>query len=186
MWIPLREPWRSIGKRVIPPIPYLKRFTVLLTPGQHWRDWIDDRFLLGGNILAGHVPQLVREKITGVVNFCDEYADPAAKLAAAGIRLLDLPTKDRTPPGLPDVERGLAFTREVQDAGGRVYVHCASGIGRSVTFAACYLIRTTGGSAEAAIARIREKRRQADPTPGQVEFLKTFASSQKGAVGSRQ
>ncbi len=177
MWIPKREPWRSIGKCLIVPIPFLKRLHVLLAPGQRWRDRIDDKVLVGGNLFSWHIGPLVREGVTGVVTLCDEYRDPEERLRAAGIRYLPLPTVDRTPPSPEDVERALAFLAEIHAGGGAAYIHCASGIGRSVTLAACWLIRARGMSAEEALAHIKSRRRQADPTNAQVEFLRRFASA---------
>ena len=49
MWLPKSPFARSVVRRLIQPIPYLKRLHVLLAPGQHWRDWIDDGVLVGGS-----------------------------------------------------------------------------------------------------------------------------------------
>ena len=181
MWIPKREPWRSIGKCLILPIPYLKRLHVLLAPGQHWRDRIDDKVLVGGNLFVWHVGQIAREGVTGVITLCDEYRDPEERLRAAGIRYLPLPTVDRTPPSPEDVERALAFLAEIHAGGGAAYIHCASGIGRSVTLASCWLIRAKGMTVEQALTHIKAHRKQADPTQSQVEFLKRFASTAGGS-----
>ena len=67
--------------------------------------------------------------------------------------------------------QGVAFIEEVVAAGGKVYVHCAAGMGRAPTLAAAYLIRQ-GLEVAAALALIRRARPFIELTPPQLEQLR--------------
>jgi protein-tyrosine phosphatase len=64
--------------------------------------------------------------------------------------------------------------RQVIQNGGRVYVHCAGGVGRAPTMAAAYLV-STGLATEEAWALIRRKRPFIKPTEAQRAALEQFA-----------
>jgi len=63
---------------------------------------------------------------------------------------------------------------QVVESGGKVYVHCASGVGRAPTMAAAYLV-STGLSLDEAWTLIRKTRPFVNPTPPQVAALEQFA-----------
>ena len=72
-----------------------------------------------------------------------------------------------------------AFIRDATEHGGKVYIHCMSGISRSVTLAIAYLVTSTAPeethrSIEDILEFIRERRPVANPNPGFIAQLKKF------------
>jgi protein-tyrosine phosphatase len=117
---------------------------------------------------------LAARGLTADVNMRSEFDD-----AAHGIQpdaYLWLPTDDDHAPTLDQLGTGSDFIRGVIEGGGKVYVHCASGVGRAPTMAAAYLV-STGLSPDQAWALIRETRPFINPTPPQLEILEAFAKS---------
>ncbi len=121
---------------------------------RRWWDVVDDRLLIGALPLWWDAKRLAREGVTGVINMCVEYKGPQQSYARLGIDQLWLPTTDFTPPALADVERGVAFISAHIDNGGKVYVHCKAGRGRSATVVVCWLIQEKGVSPEEAAASL--------------------------------
>jgi len=73
--------------------------------------------------------------------------------------------------------------REQIDAGRKVYIHCAGGVGRAPTLAAAYLI-STGMPREDAIATIRRARPFIDIMPPQMAALAEFEARQREPVSA--
>ncbi|MCD4687562.1 MAG: dual specificity protein phosphatase family protein, partial [Anaerolineae bacterium] len=103
--------------------------------------------------------QLERAGITGDVNLRIEYDDAAHGLALE--HYCHLPTIDETPPTLEHLHAGAAFIQRVIADGGKVYIHCAGGVGRAPTMAAAYLL-TQGYTLDAAHDLIRQGRPYVD------------------------
>jgi hypothetical protein len=113
--------------------------------------------------------------INGVVNLRTEFDD-----AAHGLTLehyCHLPTVDDEAPTLDHLREGADFIRRVIDGGGKVYIHCAGGVGRAPTQAAAYLI-TQGMTLDDALALIRETRPFINIMPPQLEQLRRFEAAQ--------
>lgn len=110
--------------------------------------------------------------ITGIVNMRIEFDDAAVGIE--GARYLYLPTVDDTAPAMEDLQAGVAFIADVIESGGRVYVHCGSGVGRAPTMAAAYLV-STGLSPTEAWDTLRGVRPFIRPTGEQVDQLDRFA-----------
>lgn len=110
--------------------------------------------------------------IEAVVNLRDEFDDRAAALAPP--HYLHLPTVDDQAPSMEALEAGVAFIRGQIDAGRKVYVHCASGVGRAPTLVAAYLV-STGLTVEEAWEKIRRVRPFIRPTPVQRRQVERFA-----------
>ncbi|TDH59764.1 phosphatase [Dankookia rubra] len=98
----------------------------------------------------------------------------AAAVAVAGLAWHRMPIPDMQPPGTAALAAwsGIApLLRATWTAEGRVVVHCAAGLGRNGTFAAC-LLRQSGLEAAAAIAAVRAARPGAIETPEQEAFIR--------------
>jgi dual specificity MAP kinase phosphatase len=72
---------------------------------------------------------------------------------------------------------GIAFIEQVIAAGGKVYIHCAGGIGRAPTMAVAYFVRH-GLSVDDAINLIKQTRPFINITPVQMEQLRRFERAQ--------
>ena len=93
-------------------------------------------------------------------------------LSEAGVAWLHLPIADYGAPSgetLAAWPAASARAREVLAAGGRVWVHCMGGCGRSGT-AALRLMVEAGEEPSAALARLRAVRSCAVETPEQFEW----------------
>jgi len=71
------------------------------------------------------------------------------------------------------------FIQDAIDQGGKVYIHCMSGISRSVTLAMAYLVTSfalekSDRSVADVLESIRERRLVANPNPGFIAQLEEF------------
>ena len=122
---------------------------------------------------------LHRRGVRASINMRAEFDD-----AARGVALADhlwLPTIDGEAPLLDHLWQGVAFIERIVAAGGKVYVHCESGVGRAPTMAAAFLL-ARGMELEAALELLRRARPFIDPTPPQLDCLCHFCE----AVGRRR
>lgn len=115
--------------------------------------------------------RLERLGITGGVNMRIEFDDAAQNLALA--RYCHLPTIDDDAPTLEHLQEGVQFIQQVISEGGKVYIHCAGGIGRAPTMAAAYFI-SQGHTLDEAITLIQKSRPFISITPIQLEQLQKF------------
>jgi hypothetical protein len=114
---------------------------------------------------------LRRTGITGDVNMRIEFDD-----AAHGLDLEHycyLPVVDDHAPTIDQLEEGIAFIDRVLTGGGKVYIHCAAGVGRAPTMAIAYFL-SQGDSLAEAEARVRRGRPFIKIMPPQAERLKEF------------
>jgi len=109
--------------------------------------------------------------ITGVVNMRIEYDDAAHDLTLD--HYCHLPTIDDVAPTLDHLDEGVAFIRQVVAEGGKVYIHCAGGIGRAPTMAIAYFVRH-GFSVDEAMRLIKQVRPFINIMPVQMEQLRRF------------
>ncbi len=114
--------------------------------------------------------------VTGGVNMRVEFDDAARGLAL--VAYCHLPTVDDAAPTLEHLRKGTDFIRRTIEAGGKVYVHCAGGVGRAPTMAAAYLI-AQGMSLDDATALIRQRRPFIRIMPPQIEQLKRFEAESR-------
>jgi hypothetical protein len=105
------------------------------------------------------------------VNMRIEYDDAAHGLALENYCYL--PTLDDTPPSFEQFEQGSAFIEKAIADGGKVYIHCAGGIGRAPSMAAAYLV-SQGIALDRAIEMIRRTRPFVRFTPVQLEQLQRW------------
>jgi dual specificity MAP kinase phosphatase len=87
------------------------------------------------------------------------------------LKYLRLPTDDNGAPALDDLAKGVRFIADEIGGGGRVYIHCWEGIGRSATMAAAYLVSmgSTPVNAWKKIQRVRPFIRPTEPQLKRVE-----------------
>lgn len=105
------------------------------------------------------------------VNLRIEFDD-----AEHGLALRDychLPTIDDDAISMAHLEEGVAFIQRMIDAGEKVYIHCAGGVGRAPTMASAYLI-STGLPLNEAIALIKQARPFITIMPVQMQRLLEF------------
>ena len=115
---------------------------------------------------------LSKRGITAMVNMRMEFDDQAAGIAPP--RYMHLKIIDNTPPTLEHLQAGSDFIAQEIKQGGKVYIHCAAGVGRAPTMAAAYLVSTGRLPAEA-WAQIRKVRPFIRPTAAQIAQVDAFA-----------
>jgi protein-tyrosine phosphatase len=137
--------------------------------------WVTPSLAVGGRFSIEAAEHLAQKfGITHIVDVRLEDKDDEAVLKEHGITLLHLPTTDSRAISQAMLEDGVAWVNQALSDGGRVYIHCAYGIGRSVLLACCVLV-TMGYTAQDALRMVKQKRRQAAPNQQQLDALVKFA-----------
>lgn len=135
---------------------------------------IDDHIWIGGQPRRTGFSKLVKYGITGVINMRSEY-NYTLHQDLLNIHLLLLPTDDNEAPTIEHLHQGVIFISEQVEQGGKVYIHCWEGLGRSATMAAAYFI-SQGESIEEAWTYIKRRRSFVRPTKVQIERLEEFSN----------
>jgi len=91
---------------------------------------------------------------------------------------LHIPVLDEHAVSLDQLHDGIVFIQQVVNNGGIVYVHCASGVGRSVMLVIAYLIQD-GMTFEEAYAKVKTVRPFVYLFPSQQERLHEFEDQLK-------
>ncbi len=120
--------------------------------------------------------------INGIINMRQEFDD-----AANGLELeyyLHLPTVDDEAPSMQALEQGSQFIHRVVSQGGKVYIHCAGGVGRAPTMAAAFFIQHQGKSLAETLALIQKARPFINITPAQMQRLKEWNQKYHAAISS--
>ncbi|MFQ5491471.1 MAG: dual specificity protein phosphatase family protein [Phycisphaerae bacterium] len=125
-------------------------------------DWVDDHVLLGAMPSRSDLSRLQAMGVGAVINLCREFRGHTDELAERGLEQLHLPTVDYHSPRPADVLVGIRFITAKVEAGGKVYVHCKAGRGRSATLVVCYLMSASGMSAQDAYSAVKSARPQVD------------------------
>ena len=123
---------------------------------------VDDTVILGTAPLQllGHPQQMHAAGVRGVVNMCAEYNGPTAAYRTLGITQLHLPTVDHFEPSVESMQQAVAFIKEHQARGERVYVHCKAGHGRAAAITLCWMLdESRGVTAKEANALLHSKRK---------------------------
>lgn len=105
---------------------------------------VDERLWAGGQPDAGAYRRLAERGVrlfvdlrTGAAD--DPNTDDPGLLESLGVAYVSLPVADGHVPSTAQVGR---FAKVVQDAPGRVYVHCGGGVGRTSALTAAYARRS--------------------------------------------
>jgi atypical dual specificity phosphatase len=153
---------------------------------RRWWDEIEPRVLIGALPFARDVPRLAASGVTAVVNTCEEWSGNTAAYDKAGIRQLRIPIVDFTHPTLAEVQKGVKFIESELQRGGKVYVHCKAGRGRSATLVACWLIAARQMSRQQAQKRLSERRPHVNPRiadrPVVIEFERQVQAAAPGPI----
>jgi predicted protein tyrosine phosphatase len=119
--------------------------------------------------------KLMQCGITNSVNLRIEFDDRERGLDLESYCYL--PVVDDAAPTLDQLQEGVDFISRAVNNGGKVYIHCAGGVGRAPTMAAAYFI-STGMSLESAINLVRRNRPFIRLMPPQVAQLRRFEDAQ--------
>ncbi len=130
---------------------------------RNWWDPVNEQIVLGAYPFESDVPGLANMGVTSVLNTCAEYPGPADQYKQYDIEQCRVPTVDFVHPTLESIEKGVEFIDREIAKGGKVYVHCKAGRGRSATVVACWLMKHKGMTAEQAQAYLLQKRPQVNP-----------------------
>lgn len=136
---------------------------------------------LGAQYSAAGKRKLEQLGITSVINMRIEFDNAEHDLALK--QYCHLPTIDDDAPTLEHLEKGVAFIQQVLAEGGKVYIHCAGGIGRAPTMAVAYFM-SQGHTLPEAIALVKKSRPFINIMPPQLEQLKQFEAMQQERNGS--
>ncbi|MEM3948200.1 MAG: dual specificity protein phosphatase family protein [Zestosphaera sp.] len=119
--------------------------------------------------------RLVREYSHVVVlTYSHELRYDVTLWRVLGVEVLHDPVPDFRSPPLLSLVHIIEWILGRVNEGGRVYVHCVGGLGRSATVAAAYLIRRYGKSWLDAVTQIRKLRKGSLESIEQVAVLKAY------------
>jgi protein-tyrosine phosphatase len=163
------------------PFLALRRAAASLHParGGPWRTWVSPSILVGGFLYPSDAAALVRDGIGAVVNVSRELIEPVESLQAAGLAYLQVPAWDGRVPDLPDARRGVAFIADHVAAGRKVYVHCASGVGRSISLVLCYRCAHEGKGLDDELAAITRARPRVSLSRVQRAFVEEYVAAHR-------
>ncbi|MBX3061349.1 MAG: dual specificity protein phosphatase family protein [Anaerolineae bacterium] len=175
LWKQFTSLWYSVTRS--DPITSLKGilelgYRTLTGAPPPWFSKVTPNLYVSGQYNARGLPRLRRRGVTAVVNMRDEYDDKAAGIAPE--HYLNLKVVDNTAPEMDQLRNGIKFIQERLDEGGKVYIHCAAGVGRAPTMAAAYLL-SQGMTPNQAWARLQKVRPFIRPVPAQIEQIELLA-----------
>jgi protein tyrosine phosphatase (PTP) superfamily phosphohydrolase (DUF442 family) len=169
------NPFGRIWLRIV---ARLLEWTTDLIPAQLNFTWITDDLAVGGAPRKRDYRRLAALGITGVLDAREEASDDAELLGNVGIKLLHLPTTDRYALSQQQLSTGALWALGEINRGGKVFAHCAHGVGRGPLLGTAVLIGQ-GLSAPEALRTVRTRRWQAAPNDRQIEALLVFEETWK-------
>jgi protein tyrosine phosphatase (PTP) superfamily phosphohydrolase (DUF442 family) len=137
-------------------------------------DWITPDLAIGSDIRD--LAFLKAQGIGAMIGLQAERSDDESKLRSAGFEYLYLPIKDGRAPELPQIQTMVNWINRQGQTNRKVYMHCAAGVGRAPTMAMAYLV-STGLTSDQALAEIKEKHKDTDPGPRQVEAVREYEAT---------
>lgn len=116
---------------------------------------VDDHVWRGGHPSAAGYRELAASGITVVVDLRGEEdaTESHAAAEAAGLEVVHLPIRDGQVPKQAEIERFIQVVRDTAADGGKVFVHCGAGVGRTGAMAAAYLVATEQATPAEALRR---------------------------------
>lgn len=166
---------QHIGRAQLPFL-LLRRSYWGLVLALNWWDIVDEQVLVGGALMFNDITRLRHQGVGAIVNLCAERSDKAQRLSTAEMDYLWLPVIDARPPTVPQILQGLAWIEDCLYRGRTVYIHCASGMGRSVTLLACWYLYAHRMSVPQVLVFIKKRRPQTSLTRGQLQRIDEIAS----------
>jgi len=123
-----------------------------------WTYWVEDGRLLAGGYPGHVIPAFEPARISLFVDLTEEHElTPYARRLPAWSRHVRFPIRDMGVPTTAALAVTLDAIDEELDGGGRAYVHCWAGLGRTGTVVGCWLQRHGRGGFDA-VERIAELR----------------------------
>ncbi len=139
---------------------------------------ITDSLWIGGQPGVEGFDALEYYGVTALINMRSEY-DYVELAEHQGLKYLRLPTKDNGAPKIKDLQAVVKFIREELSTGGKVYIHCWEGLGRSATMAAAYYV-SEGKTPFEAWREIRKIRLFVRSTREQLEKILEYSQQISG------
>jgi protein-tyrosine phosphatase len=144
--------------------------------------WVTDQIAVGGGIWNDdNMEELVKRGVTHIIDMQIEFDDrPLAE--PYPVKVLFNPTDDDFLPKPPRLfQAGVDFALEaLEDAGNKVYIHCAAGVHRAPMMTLA-ILRVLGWPLEKAKAMIQERRYVVDFADVYVESVEEFIRVYDGA-----
>ena len=116
---------------------------------------------------------LARAGITHIVDAAFEAGESVGEGMRGSRPVLYLQLKDRPEQSIMSVvPRAVHFIANVRQAGGRVLIHCESGVSRAGAIATAYVMKTQGVDVDKALEIVRVQRPCIQPNSGFIAQLK--------------
>lgn len=133
---------------------------------------ITEEIMIGGQPSEKGLNKLIKREYTLIINLREEF-DYNSLVNIDKIRYLYLPTGDDSSLSRKNLEKGILEIKKEIESGGKVFIHCLEGLGRSATLLAAYFI-TEGYTLSNAIEKIKSRRPFINPSKSQIEMLEQF------------
>ena len=144
----------------------------MLGQGERWQWWseIEEGIILGALPMQnkGHLQQLKEEcGVKAVLSLNEDFeflpslfGVPVTERdwADEGIDFRNYPSEDFKPVSFLNLNKSVDYIHEQKEKGETVYVHCKSGVSRSASVMACYMIKYKGMNLQQAIDCVMQKR----------------------------
>lgn len=132
---------------------------------------ITENIMIGGQPSEKGLDRLKNKGISLLINLRDEF-DYRELIDTNKIKYIYLPTEDDHPISLENMKTGIDEIKSEIENGGKVYIHCLEGLGRSVALLAAYFMKEKNLSYQESIEKIKAKRPFINPSNSQEIMLK--------------